>query len=527
MKKWINNRCSIEFQLGSKSVFNFIVDSSSFLRAKNNLTMAKNGLMRRAFHKVFRSPKNCETKEIRSPLVENVLSSDFNIDQQARDDESTQGRGCNDSVYVEALVVNTQEIVEENTVDHDASTPLARSCSAPATGRRSGVPISVDHFIPKSPEPNTETFDTFPSEASPISVMESLNDSPPRQSSTTSESIGSRRMAVTHKISEICEEDLNEVTESNLPITAQGLNAPERWWDSSWDPLRYSDDYSAGAAINRLLSLQKEREKRGETSNPAFLEKKKNNEKNEFPKIVSASVNQSAQAAQLQVQVKDSGSHDSFEKLTEAQEITEKKPLSQDSQEKPSQAPEEWYSTPHKNIQVTRSVSPEATNDDSEDNNISLACIESRSSSYDSLDALDSGTFYSEMESIGDITIDAETTRLVNAHKMYKASEKPTKRGCLRYKYQVNSDDDISIFTEKRKKLTWYDDETNCRKPFTLKTDESFDYSLDSKSTMAPSVMTDHIWPLAASIGGFLDKLNCSGTELRLDEVVGDLTKPK
>ncbi|KAL7467107.1 hypothetical protein ACHAXS_007370 [Conticribra weissflogii] len=487
--------------------------------------MAKNSLVRRAFHRVFKSAKSSEKKEALPALLENVPSSGSDENQQARDDESMQCRRSIDSVSepTEALVINTQEIVDDNTVDPKASTPLAGSCSAPVNGRRNGTPISVDEFIPASPESKTEAFDTFPSESSPTSVMESLNDSLPRRNSISSESTGSRRKALTRKISELREEEPNNIIESNLPIIAQGLNAPDRWWDNSWDPLRYSDDYGAGAAINRLLSLQKEREKRGETSNPGFLEKKKNNEKNEFPKIV-ASANQSVQAAQLQVQVNDSRSHDSFEKLREAQDITETRISSQDCQGKSTQALENSCPTPPENTPVNLSVSSEPKF--TEDNSNSLACVESGSSSYDSLDALDSGTFYSEMESIGDITIDAETTRLVNAHKLYKAREIPTNRGCFKYKYQVNSDDDMSIVTEKRKKLTWYDDEANCRKPFTLKTDESFDYSLDSKSTVAPNVMVDHIWPLAASIGGFIDKLNCSGTELGLDEMIGDLTKP-
>lgn len=126
----------------------------------------------------------------------------------------------------------------------------------------------------------------------------------------------------------------------------------------------------------------------------------------------------------------------------------------------------------------------------------------------DSLSDDGSCSYMSELESIGEITIDEETTRMIEAHKRYSedARTNPShparrKRSIMRvgsvFKKEaaprpravsLGSSESIktepvsvgaskSIETEQRKRLTWYDDEENWNKPFTLRTDESFDIS--------------------------------------------------
>jgi len=133
----------------------------------------------------------------------------------------------------------------------------------------------------------------------------------------------------------------------------------------------------------------------------------------------------------------------------------------------------------------------------------------------------DSCSYLSDIETIGDITICDETTRLLDAHKLYEKDAKtnpnhPSRRkksnmkvgsrfrrleSCFSRGSEPSSglmspaypsDDSIngcSVKTEPAKqpsnKLTWYDDEVNWDRPFTLRTDESFDAStvttLDTK----------------------------------------------
>ena len=137
----------------------------------------------------------------------------------------------------------------------------------------------------------------------------------------------------------------------------------------------------------------------------------------------------------------------------------------------------------------------------------------------------DSCSYDSEFDTIGEITICSETKRLMEAHRLYEDAIKtnashPARRrksilkvtmpvkeiyvvgenkitvpSSVSYrtdsiKTEMNFPmDDIvslpSITTQQQRKITWYDDETNWNKPFTLRTDESFDTSTISVSRMS------------------------------------------
>ncbi len=138
----------------------------------------------------------------------------------------------------------------------------------------------------------------------------------------------------------------------------------------------------------------------------------------------------------------------------------------------------------------------------------------------------DSYSYDSEFDTIGEITICSETKRLMEAHRLYEDAIKTNanhparrrRRSILKVKMPVEeiyvvgenkiagssseSDGADSIKTElkfpmedifslpsmtthQQKNITWYDDETNWNKPFTLRTDESFDTSTASVSRMS------------------------------------------
>ncbi|KAL3802853.1 hypothetical protein HJC23_007630 [Cyclotella cryptica] len=109
----------------------------------------------------------------------------------------------------------------------------------------------------------------------------------------------------------------------------------------------------------------------------------------------------------------------------------------------------------------------------------------SQSESADSQCSDGDGSSFSsfDMDSIGEITIDSTTLKLIEMHKIYCDDAKTNGHHPARMKkssmratsaYPVELDD-ASIKTEENRKVTWYDDDVNLNKPFTLRTDESFD----------------------------------------------------
>jgi hypothetical protein len=114
---------------------------------------------------------------------------------------------------------------------------------------------------------------------------------------------------------------------------------------------------------------------------------------------------------------------------------------------------------------------------------------------------------YLSLESIDEISICEETKRLIEAHMLYAEDAKTNINHPARKKKSVmrvgsvfknacqtkqpellSSDQSFSVVTEapsaydsvktfKNTKISWYDDEVNWTKPFTLRTDESFDIS--------------------------------------------------
>lgn len=118
------------------------------------------------------------------------------------------------------------------------------------------------------------------------------------------------------------------------------------------------------------------------------------------------------------------------------------------------------------------------------DNILGIVAV-SQSESADSQCSDGDGSSYSsfDMESIGEITIDSTTLKLIEMHKIYCDNAKTNENHPARMKkssmrvttaYPVELDDD-SVKTEENRKVTWYDDNMNLKKPFMLRTDESFD----------------------------------------------------
>ena len=185
----------------------------------------------------------------------------------------------------------------------------------------------------------------------------------------------------------------------------------------------------------------------------------------------------------------------------------------------------------------------------------------------DSLSTDSDNESYMSLESIGDITICDETKRLLNAHTLYADDAKTNSNHPARQKKSVlrvgsifkslennnsNSDDcsssmsaaapsittfsrtmrflgategsdDISIRTTKnnakagarsRHRLSWYDDEKNWNKPFTLRTDATFDASSSLRSM--PSTMSDYN-VMDQFIGDFINGLCASRGDVDFD----------
>lgn len=127
---------------------------------------------------------------------------------------------------------------------------------------------------------------------------------------------------------------------------------------------------------------------------------------------------------------------------------------------------------------------PAGTSPGGVDNILGIVAV-SRSESADSQCSDGDGSSYSsfDMESIGEITIDSTTLKLIEMHKIYCDNVKMNENHPARRKkssmrvtsaYSVKLDDD-SVKTEENRKVTWYDDNMNLKKPFMLRTDESFD----------------------------------------------------
>lgn len=142
-------------------------------------------------------------------------------------------------------------------------------------------------------------------------------------------------------------------------------------------------------------------------------------------------------------------------------------------------------------------------------------------SQSDSLDSQCSdGSSYSsfDMESIGEITIDSTTQRLIEMHKSYcenaKVNEnhparrkKSNMRVSSAYSPIALSKSGSSIKTETNRTLTWYDQGENLNKPFTLRTDETFE---DSMSTS----LEDHINQSLKMVDRFLLPFTKHGLDL-------------
>jgi hypothetical protein len=238
-----------------------------------------------------------------------------------------------------------------------------------------------------------------------------------------------------------------------LPLQGKGL-PPSMGRKGSDLGLRRDQD---GNKPRPRLDSNGSRKYDNQKSNEAFLALKKELEKNEFTKATqvikqakscegSILTTALSQESVVKARIQD---EDNFEII----------PLSPTSESAPS-------------------VSTEILN-----NTLGIVPV-SRSTSGDSQEGSVSSHSTFDMESIGEITVDSTTQRLIDMHKIYCEYAKVNENHPARMKKSnmrvssayaaISSESDLSIKTEANRKLTWYDDEENLDRSFTLRTDESF-----------------------------------------------------
>lgn len=163
--------------------------------------------------------------------------------------------------------------------------------------------------------------------------------------------------------------------------------------------------------------------------------------------------------------------------------------------------------------------------------------------SYSLEDSLEELSYYSEHDSIGMATVDSATMQLLHLHLQHNQKQvgpslsltnkfRPIKgqRSALKTALPAPTGSCSCLITEDggggkkntskiKRKLSWYDDEGNWHKPFTLKSDESFDeYTIESSyytttpsggAGMAGQKIEELVSPIAASVEVFFKKVTC------------------
>lgn len=293
-----------------------------------------------------------------------------------------------------------------------------------------------------------------------------------------------------------------------------------------------------------------------------FLELKKVEEKNEFKMVIALKQNSTATLASLSRSSSSESNMDKyFNKLELIDDLT--KVTSNDKEVQPTEFPPDV-------IIRSRSTSPTEYIAFPEDSAVAsnLPSEQDLERVQDSLSTDSDNESYMSLESIGDITICDETKRLLNAHTLYADDAKTNSNHPARQKKSVlrvgsifkslennnsNSDDfsssmsaaapsittfsrtmrllgatdegsdDSSIRTTKnnakagarsRHRLSWYDDEKNWNKPFTLRTDATFDASSSLRSM--PSTMSEYN-VMDQFIGDFINGLCASRGDVDFD----------
>jgi hypothetical protein len=231
---------------------------------------------------------------------------------------------------------------------------------------------------------------------------------------------------------------------------------------------------SGETAASRQSKCVVPRSHDAQKTNEAFLALKKELEKNEFTK-----------AAQVIKQVQSQ----------EGSIITAA--ASVDSTGKPRQKklPGQQHTDTYEIIPASPSAesNPASIHTEMFDNILGITQV-SQSESLDSL--CSDGSSYSsfDMESIGEITIDSTTLKLIEMHKIYCDNarvnhnhparvKKSNMRVASAYSPIEMTKSDSSVKTEMNRRLTWYDEGENLNKPFTLKTDETFEDSTSLSSS--------------------------------------------
>ena len=196
-------------------------------------------------------------------------------------------------------------------------------------------------------------------------------------------------------------------------------------------------------------------------ANEAFIALKKELEKNEF-----------TNAAQI------------IQETQSQEELISTSPLLESSGERKLKVSNEHHINTYEIIPTSPSDEsiPASIHTDVLDNILGITSVVSQSNSIDSQGSDDSYYSSFDIESIGDITIDSTTQKLIEMHKIYCENAKVNRNHPARMKKSIMKVTSANPETETRRSLTWYDQGENLDKPFTLRTDESF-YTVSIGST--------------------------------------------
>lgn len=302
-----------------------------------------------------------------------------------------------------------------------------------------------------------------------------------------------------------------------------------------------------------------------------FLELKKVEEKNEFKMVIALKQNSTTAPSTLASFSRSSSSEGNMDKYVNKLELIDNlaKVVNTDKEVvQPAEIPDV--------IVRSRSTSPTESVAFPEDSVMpsNLPSEQDYERVQDSLSTDSDNESYMSLESIGDISICDETKRLLNAHTLYADDAKTNSNHPARQKKSVlrvgsifkslennnsNSDDcslsmsaaapsittfsrtmrllgatdegsdDSSIKTNRNNtandaarsrqhRLSWYDDEENWNKPFTLRTDATFDASMSTSSSLRskPSTMSEYN-VMDQFIGDFINGLCASRGDVDFD----------
>lgn len=414
-------------------------------------------------------------------------------------------------------------LVQRKPVDMDLMTCFSIETEAPPTHVRQGSALSLACNSPETMEAPSDLQKDADMSKLPLPLPKLLKRScsVPTQDEHQTHARRASELPTVYSSKEMNSIDsLKEVQMRNSPTGVSDLFPPagrgtppklpgaSNYEATETTRVRSTSDLGEASASRNAKCVIPKHNHDAQKANEAFLALKKELEKNEFTK-----------AAQVIKQV-----HSQEGSVMAS-------PPSLDSTGKPKQKqPNQQHTDTYEIIPSAPSVDsiPAAVETDTIDNILGITPVVSQSDSLDS-DCSSYSSF--DMESIGEITIDSTTLRLIEMHKNYCDNAKVNLNHPARMKksnMRVSSayapievaKSDSSVMTEVNRRLTWYDEGENLNKPFTLKTDETFDDSMSVESSKhsfegihrSLKMVDQFLIPFSQEgLGKLLDSLNCGG----------------